>query len=122
MSAAAEAPAVSGVSSVAAAASIGASPIYPKRGRYLLVDAASARLFMVEDGQIVDSMRVIVGKPDAQTPTLASKIYYATLNPYWNVPADLARKLIAPNVLKHGTGYLRERNYEVLESFDEGEP
>jgi murein L,D-transpeptidase YcbB/YkuD len=98
------------------------SPIYPRRGRYVLVDAASARLFMVEDGAIRDSMRVIVGKPDSQTPTLASKIYYATLNPYWNVPADLARKLIAPNVLKHGTGYLRERNYEVLASFDEGAP
>jgi L,D-transpeptidase YcbB len=122
MSAAAEAPAVSGVSSVAAAASIGASPIYPKRGRYLLVDAASARLFMVEDGQIVDSMRVIVGKPDAQTPTLASKIYYATLNPYWNVPPDLARTIVAPNVLKYGTGYLKDRGYQVLGGFDEDAP
>jgi len=98
------------------------SAVYPRSGRYVLVDAASARLFMVEDAQIRDSMRVIVGKPEAQTPTLASKIYYATLNPYWNVPADLARKLIAPNVLKHGTVYLRERHYEVLASFAEGAP
>ncbi len=98
------------------------NPIYPTRGRYLLVDAASARLFMVEDGEVRDSMRVIVGKPDAQTPTLASKIYYATLNPYWNVPADLARKLIAPNVLKQGVGYLRQRGYQVLASFDEDAP
>ena len=98
------------------------SPVYPKRGRYLLVDAASARLFMVEDGQVVDSMRVIVGKPEAQTPTIASKIYYATLNPYWNVPADLARKIIAPRVLKDGVGYLRERGYQVLASFEDGAP
>ena len=95
------------------------SPVYPKRGRYLLVDAASARLFMVEDGHIVDSMRVIVGKPDAQTPTIASKIYYATLNPYWNVPADLARKIIAPRVLKDGIGYLKQHGYQVLDGFDE---
>jgi len=98
------------------------SPVYPKHGRYLLVDAASARLFMVEDGQVVDSMKVIVGKPEAQTPTIASKIYYATLNPYWNVPADLARSIIAPNVLKQGVGYLRERGYQVLASFDENAP
>src|SRR5687768_7327602 len=98
------------------------NPIYPARGRYLLVDAASARLFMVEDGQVRDSMRVIVGKPEAQTPTLASKIYYATFNPYWNVPADLARKLIAPNVLKQGVGYLKARGYQVLASFDEDAP
>ena len=94
------------------------SPAYPTRGRYVLVDAASARLFMVEDGAVRDSMRVIVGKPEEQTPTLASKIYYATLNPYWNVPADLARSLIAPKVLAQGVRYLAERNYQVLASFD----
>ena len=115
---AAAAPATAQGYTMAAAANFG-SPIYPARGRYVLVDAASARLFMVEDGQIVDSMRVIVGKPTAQTPTLASKIYYATLNPYWNVPPDLARTIIAPNVLKYGASYLRDRHYQVLESFDE---
>jgi murein L,D-transpeptidase YcbB/YkuD len=116
------APASAAAASPAASMSVPAdfgSPVYPARGRYLLVDAASARLFMVEDGQVADSMKVIVGKPAAQTPTIASKIYYATLNPYWNVPADLARTLIAPNVLKQGVGYLRERGYQVLASFDE---
>ena len=98
------------------------STVYPKTGRFLLVDAASARLFMVEDGQVVDSMKVIVGKPEAQTPTIASKIYYATLNPYWNVPADLARKIIAPRVLKDGVAYLRDHNYQVLASFDDNAP
>jgi len=93
------------------------SPAYPQRGRFLLVDAASARLFMVEDGQVRDSMRVIVGKAGAQTPTIASQIYYATLNPYWNVPDDLARKLIAPNVLKQGVGYLKSHGYQVLDDF-----
>jgi murein L,D-transpeptidase YcbB/YkuD len=98
------------------------SPVYPRQGRYLLVDAASAKLFMVEDGQVVDSMKVIVGKPEAQTPTISSKIYYATLNPYWNVPADLARKIIAPRVLQDGVSYLREHHYQVLASFDDGAP
>jgi murein L,D-transpeptidase YcbB/YkuD len=105
-----------------AAATFGANPIYPTRGRYLLVDAASARLFMVEDGEVRDSMRVIVGKPATQTPTLASKIYYATLNPYWNVPADLAKTLIAPRVLKDGVSYLSDHNYQVLASFDADAP
>ncbi len=30
----------------------------------------------------------------------------AALNPYWNVPADLAAERIAPNVVKQGIGYL----------------
>lgn len=86
----------------------------PSRGRYVLVDAASARLFMVEDGRVRDSMRVIVGKPASATPPLRTWIHYATLNPYWNVPVDLARTLIAPRVLKDGVGYLTERRYEVV--------
>jgi L,D-transpeptidase YcbB len=89
----------------------------PARGRYVLVDAASARLFMIEDGRVRDSMRVIVGKPTAATPALKSVLYYATLNPYWNVPPDLALKIVAPHVLKEGNAYLRERGYEVVSSF-----
>jgi L,D-transpeptidase YcbB len=89
----------------------------PERGRYVLVDAASARLFMIEDGRVRDSMRVIVGKPEAATPALRSTLHYATLNPYWNVPVDLAQKLIAPRVLKEGTAYLTDRGYEVVSNF-----
>ena len=53
----------------------------PFQKRYIMVDAASARLYMIENGQIADSMKVIVGKPTSQTPMLASTIYHATLNP-----------------------------------------
>jgi murein L,D-transpeptidase YcbB/YkuD len=66
-------------------------------------------------------MKVIVGKPDSRTPLVASTIYYATLNPYWHVPTDLAQKLIAPQVLKQGPSYLKSRGYEVVTSFDNGE-
>ena len=89
----------------------------PPRGRFVLVDAASARLFMIEDGRVRDSMRVIVGKPATATPALKSTLYYATLNPYWNVPPELAQKIIAPRVLKDGPTYLTERGYEVVSSF-----
>ena len=37
-------------------------------GRYILVDTASARLWMVEDGRIAGPMRVIVGKRAMPTP------------------------------------------------------
>jgi murein L,D-transpeptidase YcbB/YkuD len=89
----------------------------PPGGRYVLVDAASARLFMIEGGRVQDSMRVIVGKPAAATPALKSMLHYATLNPFWNVPTDLAQTLIAPRVLKDGIAYLTERNYEVVSKF-----
>ena len=45
----------------------------PPQGRFVMVDTAGARLYMIEDGRIVDSMKVIVGKadPSTQTPMLA---------------------------------------------------
>jgi murein L,D-transpeptidase YcbB/YkuD len=93
----------------------------PGSGRYVMVDAASARLFMVEDGRIRDSMKVIVGKPETRTPLVASTIYYATFNPYWHVPDGLARRIIAPGVLRSGIGYLKSNGYEVVNNFEDAE-
>jgi murein L,D-transpeptidase YcbB/YkuD len=87
--------------------------------RYVLVDAASARLWMYEDGKPVDSMRVVVGKPESPTPTMAGFMRYAIVNPYWNVPPDLVQRNIAPNVIDRGVRYLRQNTYEVLADFSE---
>ena len=89
----------------------------PAQGRFVLVDAASARLYMIEDGHVQDSMRVIVGKPETPTPELKSVLNYETLNPYWHVTADLAKTLIAPRVLKDGNAYLAQQGYEVVSAF-----
>lgn len=88
----------------------------PSQHKYIIVDTAAARLYMVQDGRIVGSMEVAVGKPDpkTQTPMLASTIYYATLNPYWHVSPELVRSLIAKNVLSDGLGYLKEQGYQIM--------
>ncbi|MFL6752159.1 MAG: L,D-transpeptidase family protein [Sphingomicrobium sp.] len=84
------------------------------RGRFVMVNAAQQRLFMWENGRIVDSMRVVVGKPKYPTPMMSALIRFASLNPYWYVPPDLAAERIAPNVLKRGLGYLDELGYQVM--------
>jgi len=86
----------------------------PLHGRYVLVDAASARLYMIEDGRVQDSMKVIVGKPDTPTPSLKDVINYETLNPYWHVTPDLARTIVAPRVLTEGDAYLTRQGYEIV--------
>lgn len=91
--------------------------VMPFQKRYIIVDAGSARLWMIENGRIADSMKVIVGKPSAPTPILASVIYYATLNPYWNVPSNLVRSLTAARVLEQGISYLKARGYQVLTKY-----
>jgi murein L,D-transpeptidase YcbB/YkuD len=82
--------------------------------RYVVVNAAAQRLFMYDNGKLVDSMRVVVGKPKYPTPMMNAFIRAAALNPYWNVPPDLAAERIAPLVVKQGLRYLTANGYELL--------
>lgn len=66
--------------------------------RYIVVDAASAQLWLYEDGKPVDTMKVVVGSPTHQTPQLAGLVRYAVFNPNWNVPPDLTRSVYAPRI------------------------
>lgn len=86
-------------------------------GRYIVVNSAAQRLFMYEGGQVIDSMRVVVGKPVYPTPMMAAYVRFANLNPYWYVPPDLAAERIAPNVLKQGVSYLDRLGYQVVSDF-----
>src|SRR5687768_14582180 len=96
------------------AANLERARLFPASGRFIAVNAATQQLWMYEDGRLADTMKVIVGKPDTQTPMLSGTIHYATFNPYWNIPTDVARRAVAPLVLKRGTAYLRAARYEVI--------
>jgi len=91
--------------------------LLPAKGRFLVVNLATAKLWMYEDGRAADSMKVIIGKADTPTPMLAGTIHYATFNPYWNIPTDVARRVVAPLVIKRGVSYLKAARYEVASDF-----
>lgn len=94
----------------------------PASGRFVLVDSGSQMLHMYENGQVVDSMKVVVGdknKLGLPTPLIASMMHYLTFNPYWNVPGHLIRKNVAPGVLRDGKKYLKTRGYEVMSDWTE---
>ena len=97
-------------------------PLATERGRYLLVDVGAAKLFLYENGRPIDSMKVIVGKAETATPMMAAQMRYASVNPYWNVPPEMVISLIAPNVLKQGMTYLKDRRYEVLADWSDEAP
>jgi murein L,D-transpeptidase YcbB/YkuD len=83
-------------------------------GRFVLVNAATAQLWLYEDGQVRQTMAVAVGKPSEPTPLMSGMIRYAVLDPYWNVPPDLVRDTFAPQVLGRGVGVLTSHRMEVL--------
>ena len=91
------------------------------KGRYVIVNPPAARLYMYENGRVVDSMRVVAGRPDpiAQTPMMVAFMRYVALNPYWNSPPDITARRLAPNVVARGRTYLNEKGYELVDQFGE---
>jgi murein L,D-transpeptidase YcbB/YkuD len=94
-------------------------PSPEEQRKYAVVDAGGARLSLWENGRMVDSMKVVVGKAETATPMMAAYIKFASVNPYWNVPPELVRNLIAPRVVAQGPSYLTEREYEVSSDYGE---
>jgi len=94
-------------------------PSPEEQPKYVLVDAGDARLSMWQNGRKVDEMKVVVGKAESATPMMAAYIKYADVNPYWNVPPDLVRNLIAPRVVAQGVSYLTTREYQVMTDYSE---
>lgn len=70
------------------------------------VNLAAALMRYYRDGKLVDSRKVIVGKPDKPTPQLMAPIFRLVANPTWTVPKSIER-----SELSHVSAtYLRKRN------------
>ena len=77
--------------------------------RYVMVNVPTQKLEVVDNGTIVLTSPVIVGKPEAPTPILRADANGVTVNPPWNIPTKIMRKEILPK-LHADPGYLREHN------------
>jgi murein L,D-transpeptidase YcbB/YkuD len=90
--------------------------------RYVVVNPAAQRMYMYENGEVVDMMRVVAGKASpaiAQTPMMSAYIRFVVLNPYWNAPPDITAARLAPNVLKQGQKYLKAKGYQVMSDWSD---
>ena len=96
--------------------------LIPAAGRAILVDISAAQLMMLEDGKVVDSMKVVVGKSGSPTPELAGTIHYVTFNPYWHILDEVVQRKVAPVVLKRGVSYLKAARYETVSDWMKSEP
>ncbi len=96
---------------------------YPEKYAIVNIPSAEINIFEWDKKHKLDTLvlnsKVVVGKPDHQTPTLRSKINYMLIYPYWNVPYSIAWKEILPMV-QRDTNYLHKHNFEVING--KGEP
>jgi len=85
--------------------------------RYILVNIANFELDVVEDGQTVMTMHIIVGKPYQHTPIFSADMTNLIFNPSWYVPPSIARKEILPSVRKD-PGYLAKQKMRVYQDWN----
>ena len=81
--------------------------------RYILVNVPDYKLQVVENGEVVLSMKAVVGKPERPTPELSSTVTRLVFNPYWNVPNTIAEEDIVPKIISN-PDYLEEMHIEIL--------
>lgn len=81
--------------------------------RFVMVNIAGFELEVVDDGRAIESMNVVVGRLDRQTPVFADSIQFVVVNPYWNVPNGIFEKDVRPKMQADPT-YLVRNNMEMV--------
>jgi murein L,D-transpeptidase YcbB/YkuD len=71
-------------------------------------------LKVTRGGEIVHRARVVVGKPQTQTPVFSDAMRFLVVNPSWHVPQSIVRKEMLPKLASDPT-YLSRQGYEVIQ-------
>jgi murein L,D-transpeptidase YcbB/YkuD len=80
---------------------------------HILINVPSYQMQVIDDGDAVLSMRVIVGAPDTPTPLFSDRMTYIVFSPYWNIPESILREETLPRVVEDPE-YLARNNIEVV--------
>lgn len=81
--------------------------------RYLAVNIADFSLEVVEEGEVVLAMPVVVGTDYRRTPVFSATLRYLDFAPYWNVPQTILREDKLP-LIKADLNYLSAHHYEIV--------
>jgi len=81
--------------------------------RYVLINIPEFKLRLFDHGEVTAKHSVIVGKAYKESPVLKSAIRRLVLNPYWNVPAKIAREELLGDIQKNPS-FLTSNNIEII--------
>ncbi len=81
--------------------------------RHIIINIPFFTLYFEEDGKLIQTMKVITGKPNHPTPIFSDEVEMIVLNPYWNVPTSIIQKEMIPKLLRNPYALKRE-NIEIF--------
>ena len=85
--------------------------------QHLRVNVADFSLVVVEDGETVLQMPVIVGTQYRKTPVFSAQMSYLEFAPYWTVPPTILREDKLP-IIKQNWRYLEEKHFRIVSRSD----
>ncbi len=88
---------------------------------HILVNIPSYTMYVFDDGEVIQSMKVIVGRKGHETPIFYGRVRTIVLNPYWRIPASIIRHEMIPK-LKKNPHYTNSKNIEIHTGYSEHSP
>lgn len=82
---------------------------------YVMVNIAAFNLQYVENGHSRWGTRVVVGKPQRETPLFKADMQYIILNPQWVIPPTILAKDALP-ALRKNSSYLNRKKLRIVAS------
>jgi len=74
----------------------------------------SFRLNIFDHDKLVDTIRVVTGKPNHPTPVFGNKVQYIVVNPWWKIPESIVKKEMLHHLIKDP--YYYERKGKILKA------
>jgi len=76
--------------------------------RHIIINIPDFQLYFEEDGKLIQTMRVVTGKPNHPTPIFSDLVEFIVLNPYWNIPKSIIQKEMIPQLMRNPNAMARQ--------------
>jgi murein L,D-transpeptidase YcbB/YkuD len=86
----------------------------------LIVNRNNYTMDVYVDDALVESRKVIVGKPGRETPTIEAEVSHIELNPVWDVPHSITDDMVRKFKQK-GVDYIVRNGYHLYDKADGSE-
>ncbi len=80
---------------------------------YVWVNIPEYTMRIVQDGKVIHTERVIVGKTDTQTPVFSDEMEQVIFHPFWGVPDGIKSNEIQPGLARGNFGVLTKHNLRI---------
>lgn len=81
---------------------------------FVVVNIAAFKAYVIRDGQVAWTTKVIVGERGDETPEFYSALSHIVFNPTWTVPYSIASEELLPKI-KADPGFFARGRYELFD-------